>query len=207
MKQRKLVCGVGINDADYLVKIDKTVGYTEEGKAIRKCVWFCPFYQKWSDMLKRCYSERIQNKYPTYRGCSVTEEWLKFMTFREWMVEQDWEGNCLDKDLLFKGNKLYSPETCIFVPAIVNRFLTECTSVRGEWPIGVYFHKLTGKFKAQCQEFQTRKNISLGLFNDPESAHKEWLKFKKKQAKLLADQQKDPRVAKALIDRYENYGD
>jgi len=91
MKDR-LVCGVGINDADYPTRRYKTVN----GKS--KLVWTCPFWRKWKDMISRCYSERELEKYPTYKGCSVCEDWLYFSRFKAWMEKQAWEGLVLDKD-------------------------------------------------------------------------------------------------------------
>lgn len=196
----KLVYGIGVNDADYAVYEYKT---TEGYKTI---VWRCPFYLKWTDMLKRCYSKLVQNNQPTYKGCSVTPEWHSFMAFKAWMVEQDWQGKQLDKDLLILGNKVYSPEACIFVEKYVNTFLTERTNDRGPWPIGVSFDKNAGKYKAQGMSLETKKRKSLGYYNTPEEAHQAWLTEKLRQAKILASKQTNPRVAEALVKRYENYG-
>lgn len=200
MSVKKLIFGVGINDADYNVYKYETVN----GKTLR--VWICPFYQKWKDMLQRCYSEKFQKYRPTYVGCYTTPEWHYFMTFRSWMEKQDWEGKQLDKDLLFRGNKVYGPDTCVFVESRVNLFLGECTASRGEWPIGVTFHKVTGKYQSQCLDFTTGKKKHLGLFDNPEKAYEVWLSFKLEQAYILAAEQTDPRIAKALIERYKNYG-
>lgn len=198
-KRNKLVYGVGINDADYNV-------YVYDGPINdKKIIWTCPFYVKWKDVLARCYSEKFQLKCPTYIGCSVPEEWYFFSNFKAWMEQQDWEGKDLDKDLLVKGNKLYGPETCIFVDQSINKFLTEGTSRRGDFPIGVSFHKASGKFTAQCNEVLTSKRKNIGLFLCPDEAHKAWLHYKLEQAHILASMQTDERVAKALIERYENY--
>ena len=103
-KSGKLVWGVGINDADYSVcpRVD--------GIHIN-----CIYYQTWQSMLERCYSSKYQAKHPTYKSCTVCEEWLHFSNFRSWMVGQNHKGKFLDKDILELGNKIYSPETCIFV--------------------------------------------------------------------------------------------
>ena len=114
MKPKILVCGVGINDADYVVKKFETIGYVD-GKRKRKLVWTCPYHRAWESMLKRCYSAKYQERQPTYKGCTVSDDWLTFSNFRAWMIAQDWEGKHLDKDLLFEGNKIYSTETCVFV--------------------------------------------------------------------------------------------
>ena len=143
MKSKKLVYGVGINDAGYVVQEWETIGNVN-GKIKRKLVWFCPYYRVWSDMLKRCYSDKYQEKYPTYKGCSVSEEWKIFSNFKRWMEKQDWEYKQLDKDLLLECNKVYSEETCVFVKSIVNSFTTDSGASRGEWLIGVNWSKRGG---------------------------------------------------------------
>lgn len=201
----KLVYGVGINDADYVVQIKEIVGYKDNGKIIEKLIWVCPFYVRWLGMLQRCYSESWLVKYPTYRGCSTIPEWHHFIGFRGWMEKQDWEGKQLDKDILFSGNKIYGPEACVFVDQKVNKFFNNYKNGRGKFPIGVCLDKKSGRFKAQGCDIEMGKRKTLGYFDTPEEAHQAWLAFKLEQAYILAAEQTDPRVAKALIDRYENY--
>lgn len=189
-KKNKLICNIGINDADYVVKP------VINGK--RLC---CPFYQAWRSMMTRCYSEKLIVKNPTYNGCSVCDEWLTFSNFKKWMEQQDWKGKQLDKDLLFVGNKVYSPETCVFVDYTVNSFITDCGATRGEWPIGVDFHK-NGKFQARCSNPFTNENAHLGYFTCPNEAHLVWKKRKRELSCQLAELQSDIRVAKALRERY-----
>ena len=203
MKAKKLVFGVGINDADYVTQRKETIEVN--GVRKQKLVWICPYYRVWHNMLKRCYSTKYQEKMPTYKGCSVSEEWLRFSNFRRWMEKQDWEGMQLDKDLLFEGNKVYSAETCVFVTSMVNSFTTDSGASRGEWSIGVYWHKPTGKFLSQCSNPFTKKGEHLGCFTCEIEAHQAWLKRKLELAALLAAEQTDERVAKALIERYINY--
>lgn len=198
-KHTKLVCSIGINDADY-----KVHHYTVlNGK--QKLVWRCPFYSRWQSMLFRCYSKTFRLKKDTYIGCSTVPEWHLFSNFKAWMETQDWEGKELDKDILFKGNKIYGPNTCVFVDQRVNSFMIECEANRGEWPVGVSRMKNQKKFSAHCRDSFARINRFLGFFDTPEEAHKTWLAFKLEQAYILAAEQPDERVAKALIDRYENY--
>lgn len=191
---KKLIYGVGINDADYTVQLRVKGGKT----------WHCPIYSTWVGVLRRCYSESWKTKYPTYEGCSVDVSWHRFSTFKSWMERQDWEDRVLDKDILLVGNKLYSPDTCVFVSSGTNKFCNENEAVRGDWPIGVSLSK--GKyFVARAKDLQANKPKYLGSFDEPMKAHKAWLDFKLEQAYILAAQQTDERVAKALIDRYENY--
>lgn len=197
-RKRSQVYGVGINDADY--KIVETA--LIDGKCT--IIWSCPFYFRWKDMLRRCYSEQFLCKYPTYDGCSTVPEWHYFMNFRGWMEKQDWQGKHLDKDLLFPGNRVYSPDTCLFVDQQLNKFVTDSKGKRGIWPIGVNKEPNKSKFRSTCND--GRGNIvHLGYFDTPEEAHAAWLVFKVKQAEILASQQTDERLAKALVERYKNY--
>ena len=201
---RKLVYGVGVNDADYVVEKRETIRYAD-GKQKRKLIWTCPFYKTWANMLKRCYYIKTQNNKPTYKGCSVSTEWLTFSVFKNWMMAQDWEGKQLDKDLLFEGNKVYGPETCVFVTQTVNKFTIDRGNDRGGWLIGVTRNKPTEKFRSRCQNPFTKKQEHLGLFTCEREAHEAWLKRKLELAHELAAIQEDPSVAEALIDRYSNY--
>lgn len=196
MVKNKLVQGVGINDADYCVHKYTLV----DGKS--KCVWKCPFYRVWTGILERCCSIKLHDKYPTYKGCFVSEEWKTFSNFKAWMETQDWEGKQIDKDLLKHGNKVYDQNHCIFVSDQVNVFITENTALRGKWPIGVCFNKKAGKFGSYCRNPFTGKKEYLGYFDRPEKAHQMWLKRKQELAIQLAAIQTDPRVANALIERY-----
>lgn len=188
---KKLVCGVGINDADYAVRP------RVNGKQV-----MCPFYQVWGHMLQRCYSEKYQSRQPTYIGCYVCDEWLTFSNFKSWMMMQDWQGKQLDKDLLVNGNKVYSPENCVLVSGITNSFTTDRGAFRGEWPIGVSFHERNGKFEAHCNNPFTKKLEHLGCFSYPEQAHLAWKKRKHELACRLAELQTDERASNALRTRY-----
>lgn len=203
-KPKKLVCGVGINDADYVVVKYETIGYAN-GKQKQKLVWRCHYYTTWKHMLERCYSDKYQEKQPTYKGCSVSADWLTFSNFKNWMEKQDWEGNQLDKDLLFERNKVYSAEACVFVTQAVNNFIIDSGAARGEWLIGVSLHKQTGKFVAMCNNPIIKKYEYLGLFTNELQAHQAWLRRKTELAHELAAIQTDPIIAKALINKYENY--
>lgn len=189
----KLVWGVGINDADYAVQ--HRVG--------KKRMPGCPFYQSWQNMLQRCYSAKRHARNPSYIGCHVDPEWHSFMAFRQWMISRKWQGMHLDKDLLFPDNKLYSPETCIFIASNLNKFLCDAGSIRGEWPIGVCWAKREQKFLARCCDpFDNGKHKFLGYFDCPKLAHHAWRIAKHRHALRYADMQTDPRIAQALRTRY-----
>ena len=186
----KLVEGVGINDADYVVYP------TVSGKQV-----MCPFYKVWKSMLVRCYNSKVHQRSPTYVGCSVSPEWLTFSNFRAWMETQDWVGKELDKDILFKGNKVYSPQTCVFVPVNVNLLLLDHANARGNYMIGAYRYKLAGKFTAKCND-GTGKLVHLGYYITELEAHLAWKAYKHNLACKLAGEQTDSRVAEALRTRY-----
>lgn len=200
----KLVYGVGINDSGYVTQKMETISYVD-GKQKFRVVWYCPYYRTWKDMLRRCYSSKFHERQPTYKGCSVTEEWLTFSVFKSWMTVQDFEGKQLDKDILFEGNKVYSSETCAFVAKAVNLFTIDSGASRGEWLIGVYWHKKRGKFMSRCSNPFTKKVEYLGLFVNEQEAHQAWLSRKLELAHLLAAEQTDERVGRALIMRYTAY--
>jgi hypothetical protein len=198
----KKVYNVGINDADYAIDKRETVGYIN-GKRKQKLVWSCPYYQAWKNMLARCYSDLLHQKCPTYNHVVCCEEWHLFSNFKRWMEQQDWKGKQLDKDLLVKGNNLYSPETCIFVSRVVNTFMTDSGTIRGEYLIGVNLHKRNGKFQSRCNNPFSGKKEHLGLFYTEEEAHDAWRRRKHELACQLAELQTDERVANALRVRYK----
>lgn len=201
MGKNRLVYGVGYNDSKEAT-VTTVEHYCEvTGKLVGKKLLKCPFYSRWKDMLKRCYS----GKYPSYEGVIVCQEWLTFSNFRAWMETQDWEGKQLDKDLLVKDNKLYSPAVCLFISREVNLFITESDKARGEFPIGVTFDKATGKFLSQCRNIICEGSGHIGRYLTPEEASRAWLTRKLELAKLLAVKQEDLTVAEALVRRYENY--
>jgi len=198
------VYGVGMNDANYPVQNKITVGYVN-GRQKQKLVWICPFYQRWKSMLRRCYSPSLHEKYPTYKDCTVCDEWLLFSNFKAWMEKQNWEGRVLDKDILFPNNKTYSQDTCVFVDSKVNLFVAEVKTSIGNYMVGVAWCKRDRKFLARGTDGGTKAR-HLGCFNTELEAHRAWLLAKLEKAYKLAAEQDDPRVAKALIDRYQNYG-
>lgn len=176
--QRSLIYGVGINDADYIVRDGKDT---------------CPIYSKWSSMIKRCYSDKALAKFPKYKGCTVCDEWLVFSNFKLWMESKEWKGLSLDKDILVQGNKIYSPSTCVFVPLHVNNLLLDRRSLRGKYMQGVDLHS-SGRFRASCR--RNSKNTHIGLYDTELLAHEAYKRFKYKVIKEVAESQpKDIRDA------------
>jgi hypothetical protein len=193
----KLIYGVGVNDLGYRVHVREELP-KNGGKRIQKTVFKCKYYEVWTGMLERCYSEKFLESRPTYIGTSVCSEWLYATAFKKWMEKQDWQDKSLDKDIIVPRSKLYSPETCAFVLQATNSFVIESDARRGDYPIGVDFHKRAGKYRARCKNPFTVENEYLGLFLTPEEAHEAWRKRKHELAQLVAARESDPRVVEAL---------
>lgn len=187
------VFGVAFMDADYPVKIKKELPKVN-GKRRRKTVWTCPYYQRWFSMLKRCYWEGSNI---AYKDVFVCEEWLKFSNFRAWMETQDWEGKHLDKDILGNG-KIYSPETCCFVPQRVNLLLIDAKASRGLYPKGVTLHK--GRYIARVGD--GKGNLNLGSYGCRTAAALAYHRGKLEVVKEVCSNLNDERVKDALIRRF-----
>ena len=124
-------------------------------------------YNLWQNMLQRCYSDTFQKKQPTYEGCKCSENFKYYEYFYEWCHKQigfSNQGWHLDKDLLIKGNKVYSESTCVFIPSEINAILTKCAASRGEYLIGVHWSKTHKAFKAQVGKNKGKQEC-LGYFN------------------------------------------
>lgn len=187
VNNRKAIYGFGINDAN------NPVQPVVNGKHV-----VCPFYSKWTDMLRRCYSKSYHKNHPTYANCTVHPDWHLFSNFKAWMEQQEWQGKHLDKDLLAPGNRLYGPDVCIFIENSLNTFLVSQKKSIRDTLVGVRWHKKARKYTATCSNPFTKKNEHLGLFTCQLKAQEAWRKRKHELACQLADMQKDHRVAKAL---------
>lgn len=158
-------------------------------------------YVTWSNMLRRVHSPKTGAEFEAYKDCSIDLSWLLFPNFRKWFDSQVYEkGYHLDKDLICKGNKVYSPSTCVFVPQEINKFLTCRTNKRGEYPIGVSYKTRNMKYDAKISINSKTKH--LGLFDSPEAAFLVYKVAKEGEAKRLAEIWKnkvDNRVVAALL--------
>lgn len=184
----KLVCGWGINDADYQVQP------VVNGKQVK-----CPFYKKWQSMVLRCHSAATQRNQPSYIGCSIVNEWKSFMSFRAWMLTKDWEGKHLDKDLRILGNKIYGPDTCLFVTRQVNNFFHSPQKDKG-LSCGVSWHTRDEVYTASCRDLNG-KRVHLGQYECPDKAEEAYLKYKHNLLAPLAGMQTDPVVRDAILSR------
>lgn len=182
-----IIQGVGVNEGKY-----KTYNGWVETKE----------YRKWKSMLGRVYSLVTHNLHPTYIGCEVSESFKSFSYFHEWCNRQHgfkldgWE---LDKDLLIKGNKFYSENTCVFIPKEINTVLVSNKARRGCCPLGVHFDKSKGSYRASISTYGKLRH--LGRFKTKEQAFLAYKQAKEAYLSYLAERYKlllDPRAYHAL---------
>ena len=155
----KLVYGVGINDLRYL----------EKNKGTKE-------YSLWCDMLRRCYEEKYLERFPTYRGSKVSDEWLIFSNFKRDInsmknFEKSKEDWVLDKDIL-SDTKTYSKETCCFIPESLNIFIA---NIPKEYK--ATFDKRWNVYYAYCSDVHGNKKY-LGRYRTLVEAHKVYSEFK-----------------------------
>ena len=183
------VYGIGIVGTKYLIS---------EGGVLTK------EYMLWKSMLKRCYSDVYKKKNQTYIGCEVSNKFKSYEYFYEWCNKQvgfGVEGFELDKDLLIKGNKVYSENTCVFLPNEINSLLTKRTALRGEYLIGVCWHKKDKAFIAQVNKNKGKQEY-LGSFKTEIEAFNAYKQTKENFIKEQANKWKshiDERAYLALI--------
>ena len=171
------VWGVGMTGNKYSTKIG--VRHTKE-------------YDTWASMLQRCFNDKLKKKQPAYKYVSCCDEWLHFEKFYEWLHSQSnfdkWLNGkywALDKDILNKGNKIYSPDNCCLIPQNVNCLFLKRESERGKYPIGV--RCTDNGFVAKCRNPFTNKGEELGNYSTPENAFYQGYKpYKEKIIKQVA---------------------
>jgi hypothetical protein len=162
-----------------------------------------PLYKKWNGMMQRCYNPKNKIDNPTYEACTSSETFRHFSKFKSWYYSQigcEQEGWHLDKDILIKGNKVYSEDTCCVVPPEINVALTNNKSVRGSFPQGVIYNSTKTRYRARIQ--RGYKWESLGTYDTPEEAFYAYKPIKEAYIKSLAEKWKDKidvRVYEALI--------
>ena len=146
-------------------------------------------YVIWHHMLRRCYDPKYQEERPTYKGCTVEDYLLNFQHMHEWIDENYYEVSgeqmCLDKDVLCKGNKIYSRKTCIFVPKRINNLFTKKDNDRGDCPIGVT-PRASGNYQVFCSNGYG-KLINLGTYTTKEEAFQIYKEYKEKVIKEVID--------------------
>ena len=183
------VCGVGILGTKYPPSVNGVK--TKE-------------YVLWKDMLTRCYNDAYKKKRPTYEGCKVSENFKSYEYFYEWCQNQigfNNKGWHLDKDLLIKGNKVYSENTSVFLPSGINMVLVKHTPSRGKHPIGVSWCKTNKAFVAQVGKNKGKRE-RLGYFKTELEAFNAYKKAKEDFVKEQANNWKsqiDSRAYNALM--------
>jgi hypothetical protein len=191
----KTVHGIGyLGEGEYITRLN--------GKATKQ-------YISWKNMLQRCYTKEYQEKEPTYTGCVVCDEWLNFQNFAKWFDENyyqiDDQRMAIDKDVLHKGNKLYAPENCVFVPYDINGLFTKCNKSRGSLPVGVSYNNGRGrkKYLVHCND-EYGIGRTIGSFKTPEEAFNVYKEYKERVIKLVAEQYKN-KIPKKLYDAMHNW--
>jgi hypothetical protein len=188
------------------------VGYIGEGeyKVWENCK-STRAYKSWNHMLERCYSDKFHKRNPTYEDCEIDESFHNFQNFGYWdennYYQIEGERMHLDKDILHKGNKIYSPETCIYVPQTINSLFIKRQNDRGESAIGTSPHKC-GKYTVYCSlinpETGKSKSEYLGLYDTQEKGFEIYKYYKERNIKQVADYYKGQIPEKLYIALY-NY--
>lgn len=160
-------------------------------------------YVFWKGILERCYDEKYHSKQPTYKDCCVSEYFKYYPYFKDWCHRQigfNEEGWQLDKDILVKGNKVYSEDTCCFVPSAINNLFVKSNSSRGDLPIGVSFDKDSQKYRPHLS--MNGKVSHLKRVDTVEEAFSMYKHLKEGHIKDIAEKYKgqiDKRVYQALL--------
>lgn len=205
-RYRKKCAYKGFKNGSVKNPYDKTVygiGYLGEGEYNKKNSLL--IYTEWQEMLKRCYDPYFINKQLTYKDCYVEKDLHCFQNFVKWWKDNEYKCNGeklhLDKDILVKGNKIYSKERMMLVPQRINNLFTKRQNYRGELPIGCTFRP-NKKIQASCDNGNTK--VYLGVFDDKRSA---WLMYKINKELVIqsvADEYKDL-IPKKLYDALYEY--
>lgn len=157
--RKKLRYGVGIND---MIGQEKT-----------------RLYKAWSGMLAMCYCKSYRNIYKSYENISICDEWLRLSNFKKWFDENYVEGYSLDKDILVKGNKVYSPDTCCFVPQEINMLVVQ---QRGEKNKGIFRTR-----KGYAARISVKhKYTKIGVYDTIEEAINAYREAKKSHIRNIA---------------------
>lgn len=169
---------------------DKTtygVGYLGSGRYMAKTDGkVVESYNVWHDMIRRCYSEKSKEKFQAYfHICMVSKLWHNYQNFAEWFHENKYEVDGrlhIDKDILYPGNKIYCPDTCLLVPQRINMLFLNKPNKRG-LPNGIvkYSDKYLVKY---C-------GVEYGYRNTLEDAFELYAKVKKDAIINIANEYKE----------------
>lgn len=156
--RQKMVCGIGINDY--------------EGRDLA-------LFTVWRGMLFRCY-EHKHNK--SYEQCSVCDEWLSLNNFSKWFYKNYRKGWQLDKDILCDGVKIYSPDTCCFVPreinmCVVGKNAKSITYAKGAWQAS-FNQKYIGRYRTKEDATMAYRRMKAQRIEDLTEKYKQELPSK-----------------------------
>ena len=166
-------------------------GYLGEGKyKVRENGKITDEFNIWYRMLQRCYDPKFHKRESTYKDCIVEDHLLNFQCMGEWIKNNYYEvlgeKMRLDKDILYKGNKVYSRDTCIFVPQRINLLFTKRDNDRGDNPIGVS-DLPSGNYQVNCSNGYG-KLIYLGVYPIKEEAFNVYKQYKENLIKKTIDE-------------------
>lgn len=174
----KLVYGVGISEDGKYKR-----SYVRDGKNVKTAE-----YELWKNMLSRCYSPAMNKLRPRYIGCTVSDNFKNFQWFAEWCNSQigfGEKGYQLEKDILIKNNKVYSEETCRFVPSSINMLLAKSNAARTDLPIGVRLSPKGDKYYAYCGNLHSKDTKGKGYIGAYDDILSAFGAYKKKKEELI----------------------
>ena len=176
------IFGVGINDSNYKI-------------------FDCPIYRRWYGMIRRCYDSNFHIKNPSYQLTKVYQPWHRFSVFSQWMSSQSHADCELDKDILGDG-KLYSPQTCCFIPRRINTLLNQQINQRSKYGIGVS-KRPNGKFQSHLTV--NGKLHTIGTFTTAKEGEIAYRAAKIKYAQsVLENFDLSPNILTAIYLKLEN---
>lgn len=153
-------------------------------------------YNHWFNILIRCCNTKFISQHHTYKECVICEEWKYFWNFYKWVIKQEnyvnWkkcDKGAIDKDILIKGNKIYSPETCLLVPKNINNILLKGEKGRGKYPIGVTKRKDEISYEAQCSNQIINKQVTIGEYNTIAQAFNAYKIYKENIISIVAEKE------------------
>jgi hypothetical protein len=132
-------------------------------------------YSAWYNMLLRCYSDKHRDRYPTYSDVYVCDDWHNFQTFAEWYEDNKVSEMELDKDIKVAGNRIYSPDTCMFVSQGENKKYARQVEFSVVSPSGEIYHAINmSKF---CKKFGLQPSKMSNVLSGKRHHHKGWTAY------------------------------